>query len=115
MTGIDFDKLLNCTREVMVEIGEEKLTVLYRPNAYTPDLEKRAAAAQTGAFAGGMLITMLAPVLASWDLKSKGKALPTDEETLQRVPLQILTKVLEAIAADMNPQTASSSASKGSF
>lgn len=60
-------KLRDETRSVAVKVEDETLTVEYRPNAYTPKLEQEAAQV-SGDQAGPVLLTMLVPVIAGWDL-----------------------------------------------
>lgn len=113
--GISLNALNRETRTVTVPVGDGlNLELSYYPNAYTPELEEKAAQAQSGQFAGRMLIAMLAPVIASWNLEDNGSPLPVSEDTLRMLPMRLLTQMLQEIGEDLNPQKASASASVGS-
>ena len=113
--SVSLESLNEETREVAVPLGEgQSIALSYYPNAYTPELEEKASAAQSGQFAGKMLIAMLAPVIDGWDLTSQGSPLSCNEETLKSIPMRVLTLMLQAIGDDLNPQKASASASVGS-
>ena len=106
-------KLRDETRSVAVKVEDETLTVEYRPNAYTPKLEQEAAQV-SGDQAGPVLLTMLVPVIAGWDLvDDAGAMIPIDEANLAELPVSLLVTVLKAVGDDMNPQRASGTISGG--
>lgn len=53
-----------------------------------------------------LICETFAGIIDSWDLEDEqGERLPVTQGTLLKLPIRVLTKVLEAVSADINPQT----------
>jgi hypothetical protein len=55
-------------KELKVKFADGELTVSYYPNRYTPRHEDAARAASSKGSAGAMLLPLLQPLIAEWDL-----------------------------------------------
>ncbi len=101
---VALDKMMGRTKVITVEWDGETVDVSYFTNVVTPVmLEKVEAAAQKDDLS--VLGEMLEPVLDWWDILETegGKRLPTDRETIARIPMSFLTALQKAIEEDQNP------------
>ncbi len=104
--------LVRDRRTVTIPVGDESLTITYKPSGITPETEDRLreyAADQRG---GAMLVALLADCLVEWDLlDDRGKPLPVNAETLRQLPMVFLTQLVQAITEDMRPNLPSAGGS----
>lgn len=116
-------KLSSVTHDVkkasfVVKMGddEEKVDFAYKPNAYTPRLEKARQTIVEGNLVGDILISMLVEVLDWVDITDDaGVRIPITEDGLSIVPLRVLSDLMTAINNDMNPGKPKNDDSGGSF
>lgn len=91
-------------RTCTVAVGDESVTVVYRPSAITPELEdqlREYAADQRG---GAALVALLAQCLVEWDvLDDTGTPLQPTTENLRRLPIAFLGQVVQALMEDLRP------------
>jgi hypothetical protein len=112
-------KLKEITRPLSFDFLGETINVTYRPAAYTPALEEESQRmlqeTTDGASLSRMLATLLEPIMESWDvLDDQDQPIPCTLEGLREVPFQLQSAVIQAVAADTNPQAPKSKRS-GSF
>ncbi|HLH22442.1 MAG TPA: hypothetical protein VK066_07950 [Chloroflexota bacterium] len=102
-------------RTVQVPVGDEQLTVTYRPSGYTPLVEEEVAAKRDDdRRPAGPIVALLAGVLDAWDLQDdRGKPVPTTAESLRTLPTRFLGQVLTAIVEDMSPGEAGAPSAAG--
>lgn len=117
---ISLKKITQNTRKthIMVEVDgkEEKLEFTYRPNAYTPLLEKQTQEQRNSDLAGDILISMLVPVIDTIDMETEpGKPVQVTPEGLSVIPLHILNELMAKVNEDMDPGKKKSDDSGGSF
>lgn len=102
---VSVGKLCSDTARVAIEVDGETLNVLYRPSGLTPAVQETLRELVQEQRAGMSLVTVLRGTLVEWDLlDEEGKPLPTDEATLQELPIVFLAQVAEAISEDMRPK-----------
>ncbi len=100
-------------RTMEVEFLDETARVTYRPLAYTPELE--AALDEAGARASGRIIKFLEAVLISWEvLDEDGQELPPTKEVMEKLPLDFLSAVSNAITKDKLAEGARKNSGDGS-
>jgi len=100
--AIKFGDLWQETRTINVALGSGTLEVVYRPNAYTPQLEEELANAETKP--ARTLANILRQLVVHWDLETdSGEMYPLDAEHIAQLPLQFMLTVFAAIAEDMRP------------
>lgn len=104
--------LVRDRRTVNIPVGDDTLTITYKPSGITPETEDRLreyAADQRG---GAMLVTLLADCLVEWDLlDDRGKPLPVKADSLRQLPTVFLAQVAQAITEDMRPNPPSAGGS----
>ena len=87
-----------------VPIGDETLTVVYRPHAMTLKVHHLLATAPAATDLRASLLGPLVALLHSWDLTDDdGAPIPIDADTLVGLPLPFLTAILTAIGVSMAP------------
>lgn len=108
--GIALDAMMGRTKKVVVPWDGEEVEVSYFPNVVTPDLLEKVdeAAARDNL---DVLGVMLEPVLDWWDILESegGPRMPTDAETIKRIPMSFLNALQKTIQEDQDPPGESSS------
>lgn len=98
-------KLSDLTREtkkVTIEIGGQVLEVEYRVNAYTPEVEAELVNAEKKP--AWTMSRVLSKLVVTWSLEDEdGNMYPVDEAHTEKLPLQFMLNVFQAIAGDMRP------------
>lgn len=109
-------QLVEDRRTVTIPIGSGEITLGYTPAGVTPRMFAMADEAQNGTVNIGALCTMMAPMLIDWDVTDDdGATLPLTAEGLMDVPIPVLVKLMEAIAADIAvPNSPSAPSGSGS-
>lgn len=96
--------LVQDRRTITVPVGDESLTITYRPGGFTPETEARLRQYADDQRGGAALVALLADCLVEWDLvDEKGKPLPINAKTLSGLPVLFLTQLAQAITEDMRP------------
>ncbi len=112
---IRLSELMRDTRTVTLAVGEESLTVSYRPGGITPETEDRLEAFAQNQKVGASMIALLLDTLTGWDITDdKGKTLPVTEAQLRKLPLALLGQLVRAITEDMRPNALSGGISAAS-
>lgn len=108
--AVSLDTMKGRTKVITVHWDGEDVDVSYHPNVVTPELlEAVDEAARRDNL--DVLGVMLEPVLDWWDIleHEDGPRLPTNTETIRKVPMSFLNKLQDAIQEDQNPPGESSS------
>jgi hypothetical protein len=107
--AVKITDMMGRTKTIQVEWDGETVDVSYFHNVVTPEhLENVAQAADKEDLS--VLGVMLEPVLDWWDiLQDDGTRLPTDADTIRRVPMSFLNALNKAIEEAQNPPEGSSS------
>jgi hypothetical protein len=103
---------------VMLETteGTQKLDFAYKPNAYTPEHERRSQEARDSGVNSMVLVTLLVPTLEWVDVvDDDGVRMPVDEDHLAMLPVKVLSELIGKINEEMDPGKSKNSASRGSF
>lgn len=104
------------TRRLVIDFDtddEESLTVLYRPRAITPRMERAFQALNQSGDADQVIFDSLNALIVSWDLTDDaGTELPRTKDALQDVPSSLLLHVFQKIAQDLNPNAQPSETSR---
>ena len=104
--------LVRDRRTVTVPVGDESLTVTYRPSGFTPETEARLRQYADDQRGGAALVALLADCLVEWDLLDEnGKPLPINAKTLSSLPTLFLSQVVQAVTEDMRPNVMSAGVS----
>lgn len=101
---IKLSHLASDRRTCTITVGDETVTVTYRPGGVTPELEdelRDCAADQRG---GAALVALLSHCLVEWDvLDDDGRPLAPTPKNLRRLPTVFLGQVAQAITDDLRP------------
>jgi len=109
---VSITHLVRDRRTVTVPVGDESLTVTYRPGGFTPETEARLRQYADDQRGGAALVALLADCLVEWDLLDEaGKPLPINAKALSSLPTLFLSQVVQAISEDMRPNPPSAGAS----
>ena len=101
---VTLSALIADRKTVSVPVGDDTLTVTFKPSFYTPSIEAEMQQAAASEWKSGLLVTLLAGALVEWDLLGPdGQPLPTDEATIASLPVGFLGTVLSAISAELGP------------
>lgn len=101
---IRLSHILQDRRTCMLQVGDETVTVSYRPGSVTPDLEDELREYVADQRGGAALVALLAHCLVEWDvLDDRGKPLAPTAENLRRLPTVFLALVVQTIMEDMRP------------
>jgi len=96
------------TRTVTMAVGEDVVTLTYRPSGITPETEDRLEAFVKEQKVGQSMIALLLDTLVSWDITDdKGKTLPINDAQLRKLPLALLGQMVRTITEDMRPNAPS--------
>lgn len=96
--------LVRDRRTIQVPVGDEALTITYRPGGITPATEGRLREYSDDQRGGAALVALLADCLVEWDLlDDEGQPLPLDTKTLSQLPVIFLGHLAQAITEDMRP------------
>lgn len=107
--------LMRDSRTITVPVGDDVLTVTYRPSGITPETEERLAKLGQDQRLGASMIALLSETLAGWDLvDDKGKTLPITEAQLRKLPMRFLGDLVRAMTEDMRPNSSSGGESAAS-
>lgn len=86
---------------IMVDVKSgtgEKLTVKYKPSAYTVGFRMSFNA---GTVTWAKLMEVLADeILVSWDLQENGEDIPIDGDSFVKLPSAVMERILVAIESD---------------
>lgn len=112
--------LVDDRREVEAKFPKSTLRVVYRPSAYTAELESELRA-HFRSDQGGMhsqWALVLERLVIDWDLKEKEtdkKSIPIEKESLAKLPGVIIKPIYDAIMDDYFPNlTSARNSSDGS-
>jgi len=106
--GIKLADLTRDTRTIAVPVGEETLNVTYQPSWLTPETEEKLHKLGESGRAGQSLVSFLLPCLVSWDLlDDDGQPLPLADKTLRKLPIKLLSQIVQAVGEDMRPNLTS--------
>lgn len=108
--AVKMSEMKSRTKVLQVTWDGETVDVSYFPNVVTPELlEQVDDAAKRDNL--DILGVMLEPVLDWWDiLLDDDTRMPTDADTIKRVPMSFLSKLQDAITEAQRPPAESSSA-----
>lgn len=88
-------------KTIEVELDEGVLSVVYRPGAYTAEIEMMLAEAEKQPLS--TMCRIVEKVVESWDLMDGEVVFPVVFEALATLPAGFLLRVMQAIAEDMRP------------
>lgn len=96
-------------------VGDETLTITYRPNAITTALEDAIHDLAKDQRGGAGLAKMLSEAVVSWDLLGDDdQPVPLTEAGLRPLPIAFLSQVATAIGMDLRPNAAKDGTSAAS-
>lgn len=99
-------------RTCRLAVGDDTLTITYRPSGITPELEDQLREYTADQRGGAALVALLEHCLIEWDLlDDRGKPIPPMAENLRRLPTVFLGQVVQALMEDLRPNPPS----EGSF
>jgi len=104
-------------RTIQIEIGDESLSVTYKPSLITPASEDAWLQSRGDTSFGNAVATKLSELITKWDLLSEdGELLPIDADTLCGLPISFLNDVMRSINEDLlQKKVKKESNSPGSF
>ena len=109
---VSITHLVRDRRTVTVPVGDESLTVTYRPSGFTTETETRLRQYADDQRGGAALVALLTDCLVEWDLLDEaGKPLPINAKVLSGLPTLFLVQVVRAITEDMRPNPLSAGGS----
>src|SRR5512136_3112390 len=94
MMSIKISELSQNERTCKISYGEETAEVVYRPSAYTPELEASVQQAAEKNLPGRLLVAMLSQLIHHWDvIDEAGNELVPTSENLGKLPMEFLAEV----------------------
>ena len=123
------NRAFNETKPLAIAIGLDTLNITYNREKYTPKIERELREAMEDMTPGKMLSQMLSTILTGWDVVDvHPDDLDKPEEEQRLIPVELspenldgllsvtaLGKIVEAIAADQNPNLTTSVPSNDTF
>lgn len=104
---VSISDLVDDRREISVPFAESSIKVVYRPSAYTAELESKSREWwKTESGLHNQWVFMLEKLLIEWDLKMSAKdkePIPITYEGLSKVPGVILKPIYDAVFGDYYP------------
>jgi len=105
---VSITHLVRDRRTVTVPVGDEHLTITYRPGGVTAETEARLRQYADDQRGGAALVALLTDCLVEWDLLDEaGKPLPINAKVLSSLPTLFLNQVVQTITEDMRPNLSS--------
>ncbi|NMC54969.1 MAG: hypothetical protein GYA48_15185 [Chloroflexi bacterium] len=99
--SIRISDLVQEERTITIMVGDEELSVTYRPKAYTPVVEDQMQSLIESNRPGNGLAQMLSHILISWDVVDEtNKPLEMTFENLRKFPVSLLTLITQEINKD---------------
>lgn len=103
-------KMAAKTNDLTFDFGGEQVNVTYRSGMITNEWEEKYRNKEDGIF------HQVNDLVVKWDVTDdKGKALPTDLDTLKTLPIEFLAYLVRQCAEDLVPNRRTSARSGGSF
>lgn len=94
-------ELVRETRKVSVVLGSSALSVEYRVNALTPQMESLLSNQERPL---EVLVDVIVTLVAGWELENdNGEPYPIEHEAVMKLPVSFLMAVLQVIVEDMRP------------
>jgi hypothetical protein len=101
---ISLSELQKDRKTVTVSVGEETAEVVYRPSAYTPEVEDEFRLALDGGRPSDALARWLASMVTAWELVDEnGEQVPPTYEEMRTLPSEFLSLVVTAISEAGRP------------
>jgi hypothetical protein len=95
-------------RTCTIQVGDDTVTVTYRPGGVTPELEDQLRTCLTEQRGGAALVALLTHCLVEWDVvDDRGAMIPPTASRLRQLPTLFLSRVAQAILEDLRPNAAS--------
>lgn len=100
--AVSLSDLKRKKRELVLEVGEDDLNIVYDPSSITPASQDAFFQLIEKYRYGRALASILADRLVSWDLMDEeGNVIPITEEALSEVPVDVLEFIHESIIDDL--------------
>lgn len=101
-------------RTFTMPVGDDALTITYRPGAITPAAEAAMMEAAADRGSGAALGGMLRAALVAWDLlDDDDQPIPLTEEGMSAIPTAFLAEVVRALMEDLRPNARRGATSAG--
>ncbi|KPL70119.1 hypothetical protein ADN00_18940 [Ornatilinea apprima] len=99
--SIRISDLVQEERTITIMVGDEELSVTYRPKAYTPLVEDQMQSLMESNRPGNGLAQMLSHILINWDVVDENnKPIETTFENIRKFPVALLTLITQEINKD---------------
>lgn len=99
--SIRISDLVQEERTITIMVGDEELSVTYRPKAYTPLVEDQMQSLMESNRPGNGLAQMLSHILIKWDVVDENnKPIETTFENIRKFPVALLTLITQEINKD---------------
>lgn len=86
------------------EGDDDTLTIVYRPDVFTPRIERLFQEEAKSDTPSQAMLTLLPRLVVSWDLLGDDdKPIPLTPEALEDVTREVLGEVLDIVITDMKP------------
>lgn len=95
--AITLSQIISERRPKVVRYGDHEVNIVYNPAVLTLEMAESPAATSNAS----AMVDMLAAILVEWDLtEDDGTVIPTTRESMAKIPLVFLARVLETITSD---------------
>jgi hypothetical protein len=103
MAGILLSKIKLHVRQAQVMYEGDALDFGYYPGEFTPELAGAVDTAVSTAQVD-VIAVLMEPLMAWWDILNDDESrMPTDAETINRMPIALLVEILRKIGESMRP------------
>jgi len=98
---LKFSEIVNRTKKIEVEIGEDRLSLEFKTEFYTPAVASKIS---TSTSAIAAQVEVMADAIVSWDLLGDdGEPMPITVETLSAIGLGIINTIYQAMVEAVLP------------
>lgn len=101
--AFDLADLENETKETTAKSGSFETTFTYRPGVVTPKWAMKINKAENEGDTS-VLVIGLVDMLVGWDITEKGKKLPIEEASVERLPMPLIGEIYRKAFTDQNEE-----------
>ncbi len=109
--GITLAQLVAERAEVTVPVGEDAVSVVYRPGRVTAEFAARLDTSSGDLQAFRDACEAIAEIIESWDLEEDGAPYPATGEAIAALPIPFVGRIVRAIVEDVGPGEANGGSS----
>lgn len=96
---VELQHIVRDERTITIQVSNQEAQVTYRPGAMTPILEMALAESR---YAPEAVAEIVSELVIDWEVFQNGERVPTDMDTLMKLPSELVAETFRAISEDLS-------------